>query len=49
MVAQIIDGKEMAAEIAGVLARKVAGVQKKPHLAVVLVGNNEASLIYVRN
>ncbi|MBP5399734.1 MAG: bifunctional 5,10-methylenetetrahydrofolate dehydrogenase/5,10-methenyltetrahydrofolate cyclohydrolase [Alphaproteobacteria bacterium] len=49
MVAQIIDGKEMAAKIADDLSKKVASVQKKPHLAVVLVGNNEASLIYVRN
>ena len=49
MTAQIINGKEMAAKIADILTEKVANVQKKPHLAVVLVGNNESSLIYVRN
>lgn len=49
MVAQIIDGKKMAAKIAEDLTLKVANVQKKPNLAVILVGDNDSSQIYVRN
>lgn len=49
MVAKIVDGKKMAAEIAEDLAGKIAKLPQKPHLAVVLVGDCEASLIYVRN
>jgi len=49
MPAQIIDGKKMAAEICEELAKKIKKLSKAPHLAVVLVGNDEASLIYVRN
>lgn len=49
MTAQIIDGKKMAAKICDDLAKKIAKLSLKPHLAVVLAGNNEASLIYVRN
>jgi methylenetetrahydrofolate dehydrogenase (NADP+)/methenyltetrahydrofolate cyclohydrolase len=51
--AQIIDGKAIAAEILGeVKARveqRVALGLKRPGLAVVLVGPDEASKIYVRN
>ena len=51
MTAQIIDGKKIASEIRADLAKKVeqlpGGVM--PVLAVVLVGDNEASRIYVRN
>ncbi len=51
--AKIIDGKAMAAEICEGVRRKVARLQKDhgltPGLAVVLVGDNPASRIYVRN
>ncbi len=49
MTAEIIDGKEMARRIREELAQKTALLKHKPHLAVVLVGNDEASLIYDRN
>ncbi len=50
--AKILDGKAVAARVRGDLARQVAeltsrGVQ--PGLAVVLVGEDPASQIYVRN
>lgn len=47
--AQIIDGKALALTIRAELAKKVATIPLKPNLAVVLVGNDEASLIYDRN
>ena len=49
MTAEIIDGKEMARRVREELAQKTALLKLKPHLAVVLVGNDEASLIYDRN
>ncbi len=51
MTAQIIDGKKIAAEVRTELARKVKALSAPhmPVLAVVLVGENEASRIYVRN
>lgn len=51
MTAQIIDGKKIASEIRADLARKVEQLpgEVMPVLAVVLVGDNEASRIYVRN
>lgn len=49
MTAEIIDGKEMARRVREELAQKTALLKHKPHLAVVLVGNDEASLIYDRN
>ncbi len=51
MTAQIIDGKKIASEIRADLARKVEQLPSEvmPVLAVVLVGDNEASRIYVRN
>jgi len=53
MGAQILDGKAVAAEIrdqvkARVAARLIAG-ERPPGLAVVLVGENPASQVYVRN
>ena len=53
MSARIIDGKSIAANVrkqvrAQVDARLAAG-QRRPGLAVVLVGNDPASEIYVRN
>ena len=47
--AQIIDGKLLSQKIKNEIAAKVAAFELKPHLAVVLVGDDEASLIYDRN
>ncbi|MEE6208404.1 MAG: tetrahydrofolate dehydrogenase/cyclohydrolase catalytic domain-containing protein, partial [Alphaproteobacteria bacterium] len=49
MTAQIIDGKQTASEIYETLRNKVSTFPSKPKLAIILVGNDEASLIYVRN
>jgi len=49
MSAEIIDGKTIAKEIREELARKVAVLPQKPYLAVILAGDDEASLIYDRN
>ncbi len=45
----ILDGKKVANQILEEIKEKVATLEKKPHLAVVLVGNDLASQIYVRN
>jgi methylenetetrahydrofolate dehydrogenase (NADP+) / methenyltetrahydrofolate cyclohydrolase len=50
-VARILDGNKIASEIRGEVAREVrslADAGMRPGLAVVLVGNNPASEIYVR-
>lgn len=44
----LLDGKRVAAEIRNELREKVVRMKKKPGLAVVLVGNDPASEIYVR-
>ena len=49
MTAQIIDGKATAEKIRNELAERIAGWEVKPYLAVILVGNDPASLIYDRN
>jgi len=53
MTARIIDGKAIAAELRGRVASEVARVKRDhgltPGLAVVLVGNDPASEVYVRN
>jgi methylenetetrahydrofolate dehydrogenase (NADP+)/methenyltetrahydrofolate cyclohydrolase len=53
MAARIIDGKAIASELRARVAGEVARVQREngltPGLAVVLVGNDPASQIYVRN
>lgn len=49
MTAQIIDGKQIAADIREKLKQKIASLPVAPQLAIVLVGNDEPSLIYVRN
>ena len=49
MTACIIDGKAVAAGIRKDLAKKTTACSHTPVLAVVLVGENEASRIYVRN
>jgi methylenetetrahydrofolate dehydrogenase (NADP+)/methenyltetrahydrofolate cyclohydrolase len=53
MTAKILDGKAVAAEVRAQVAEEAAGVAKKlgrrPGLAVVLVGADPASEVYVRN
>ena len=49
MTAKVIDGKSMAQNLREELAKRVNELNKKPHLAVILVGNDEASIIYDRN
>lgn len=52
MTAQIIDGKALAARIRQDLAQRVEALAQRGHrpgLAVILVGENPASLVYVRN
>lgn len=49
MTARIIDGKKIAAGIREKLKQKIAALPSAPQLAIVLVGNDEPSLIYVRN
>ncbi len=51
-MAQIIDGKTIAAELRARIQREVAEIAArgvKPGLAAILVGDNPASVIYVRN
>lgn len=47
--ARIIDGKAVAAALRAEVAAQVAGLGFRPGLAVVLVGANPASAVYVRN
>lgn len=52
MAAQILDGKAISAELRGAIAQRVAHLREKgvtPGLAVILVGADPASQIYVRN
>ena len=49
MTAIIIDGKQEALNIRKILAEEIAASQATPLLAVVQVGDNPASQIYVRN
>ena len=46
---KIIDGKALAAEIRADLKAKIELSERKPGLAVVIVGDDPASRIYVRN
>ena len=46
---KIIDGKAIAAELRAELKEKIEQSEIKPGLAVVIVGDNPASQIYVRN
>ena len=45
----IINGKEIANKLLDKVKEKVEKMPIKPHLAVILVGNDAASKIYVRN
>jgi methylenetetrahydrofolate dehydrogenase (NADP+)/methenyltetrahydrofolate cyclohydrolase len=49
MSATLIDGKAVAASLRAELAARVAGLGFQPGLAVVLVGDDPASAVYVRN
>ncbi len=49
MPGQILDGKKISAEILAELHPRIAALKRPPVLAVVLVGDNPASQIYVRN
>lgn len=52
-MAEIIDGKKIAQQIQNEIAEEVLQLKEKyqevPHLSVVLVGENPASVIYVKN
>lgn len=45
----ILDGKAVSLKILDNVRKKVDVLEKKPHLVVILVGDNPASKIYVRN
>jgi len=48
-MAKIIDGKKIAEDIYKELKEEVSNLKEKPGLAVVLVGDDPASIVYVRN
>ncbi|MGY8745196.1 MAG: bifunctional methylenetetrahydrofolate dehydrogenase/methenyltetrahydrofolate cyclohydrolase FolD [Candidatus Poseidoniales archaeon] len=49
MVATRLDGKACAADLEEKLKVRIANCDVQPHLAVVIVGNDPASQVYVRN
>ena len=49
MTATLIDGKRVAAGLRTAVAARVAALPFRPGLAVVLVGDHPASVVYVRN
>ena len=52
MTAKIIDGNALSTEVRGQLATRAAALKDKgitPCLAVILVGEDPASAVYVRN
>ena len=49
MDTQIIDGKKIAADMRAQLKKIIQTLPKKPHLAVILVGDNPASVLYVNH
>ena len=46
-MATIIDGKALAAKVKEMVKQEAEGLARKPGLAVILVGNNPASRVYV--
>ncbi len=48
-MAQLIDGRALSRKIQKKITRKVAAMKFKPGLAVILVGDNPASQVYVRS
>jgi len=49
MAAQIIDGKAIAAQIRSEVRERAASITPSPHLHAVIVGDDPASALYVRN
>ena len=49
MTATLINGKQIAADIRNCLKEKIALLPHAPKLSVIIVGNNPASEIYIRN
>ena len=49
MSAGILDGKALAAKMKKTVAKESAALPRKPGLAVILVGDDPASAVYVRN
>jgi methylenetetrahydrofolate dehydrogenase (NADP+)/methenyltetrahydrofolate cyclohydrolase len=47
--ARVLDGKAISAEVVEALHGRIAALPRKPGLAVVLVGDDPASAVYVRN
>ena len=45
----ILDGKKLAIQLQNILAKEIARLPASPTLAVVVIGDNPASAIYVRN
>src|ERR1700722_20283057 len=48
-MARLIDGKTIAAGLRANVAARVESLSYRPHLSVLLVGDNPASVTYVRN
>ncbi len=48
MAARLIDGKSVAAALRTAVAQRVAAAGFSPRLAVILVGDDPASAVYVR-
>ena len=52
MTAQLIDGNALAAQIRAEVAGRTAALKARgiqPHLAIILVGDNPASQVYVKS
>lgn len=47
--AQLLSGKDVAETLNAALAKKIKALHRSPTLAVILVGNNPASQLYVKN
>ena len=45
----LLDGKTLSKKILSNIKESVSKLDKKPHLVVILVGEDDASKIYVRN
>src|SRR3989338_10976163 len=49
LVNKILDGKAVSQEIRAVITEEVSKLSSQPKLSVILVGNNFASRVYVKN
>jgi len=49
MSAKIIDGKALAAQMRAEISNEISKLKKIPGLAVIMVGDNPSSAVYVRN